>query len=191
MLMYSDVRGALGTDTPDGKIDGYDQDCLSENGVPRINYGFHVNCEWKGFALNLDFAGFAKYKGVVDEYHGRKPYTPWGIWLGYNLWKDFWTADNTDASMPDPTRWDLTGSNIEYVSNFWMQNRSFLRLKNVNLSYTVPAKILDSVKLKGATLYVAGENLLTFSNYYIDPEQGGMRMLPVLKSVTLGAKITF
>jgi TonB-linked SusC/RagA family outer membrane protein len=193
MLMYSDVRGPLGTDSPDGIVDGYDQDRLTQDAVPRINYGIHLNCEWKGFALNMDFAGFAKYKGLVDEYHGRRPYFPWGIWLGYNLWEDFWTADNPNAAMPDPCWSDenLTGYNVQAVSDFWIKNRSFLRLKNVNLSYSLPSRILDTVKVKGVTFYVAGENLLTFSNYYIDPEQNGMRALPVLKSVTLGAKITF
>lgn len=190
MLMYTDLRGPLGVDGPDGKIDNYDLDYLSNNGIPRISYGFNVNAAWKGLALDLSFAGFARYTGVVDQYHGRKPYAVFGVW--FDMWEDFWTPENPNASMPDPTWHDwIKGYNIDPVSTFWLQNRNFLRLKYVNLSYTVPTHLVNHVGLKGATVFMGGENLLTFSKYYLDPEQAGIRMLPVLKSFTLGAKITF
>ena len=190
MLMYSDVRGPLGTETPDGKVDSYDRDFISSDFVPRITYGFNINTSWKGLVLDMNFAGLAKYDGEVDPYHGRRPYSLFGTF--FSMWENFWTPETPDAPMPDPTWFDwIKGSNIDQMSTFWLRNRSFLRLKYLNLSYAIPQSILEKVNIQGAAVYFGGENLLTFSKYYLDPEQSGIRTLPVLKSFTLGAKITF
>jgi len=190
MLMYSDIRGPLGMDSPDGKVDWSDRGLISSNFVPRISYGFNINTAWKGLALDMNFAGFAKYEGEVDPYHGRLPYAQNGIW--FQMWNNFWTPETPDAPMPDPT-WNawIKGGNINEMSTFWLRDRSFLRLKYLNMSLAIPQQILKAVNIQGAAIYLGGENLLTFSKYYLDPEQNGMRQLPVLKSFTLGAKITF
>lgn len=190
MLMYSDIRGPLGMDKPDGKVDGYDLEAISDYGVPRITYGLSINADWKGFALNTQFAGFARYIGQVDDYHGKRPYGAYGVW--FEMWRNFWTPETPNAAMPDPTWFDwFKGNNINAPSTFWLRDRSFLRLKYVNLSYTVPAKLLSNYQLKEAAIYFAGENLFTFSKYYLDPEQNNMRQLPMLKSYTIGIKLTF
>ena len=73
MLNYKDIRGPLGTDDPDGIIDGNDQMPISVNGVPRINYGFNFTVGWKGINVTAIFSGLARYDIMPTDVYYRRP----------------------------------------------------------------------------------------------------------------------
>jgi hypothetical protein len=82
-----------------------------------------------------------------------------------------------------------------YPSTYNLQDASYLRLKNVNLSYTLPRQLTDKIKSQGITVYVSGDNLLTFTNYDgADPErtgEGRMAQYPQVRIVNMGLNVKF
>jgi hypothetical protein len=82
------------------------------------------------------------------------------------------------------------------ASDFWLQNGSYVRLKNIQLSYTLPSKWLSVAKIKNASVYINAENYLTFSNYKgFDPESivnaSTIYHYPMLKTISAGVNVTF
>ncbi len=197
MLMYSDVRGAPGTDKADGKIDGYDMDWLTWNATPRINYGFNITMDWKGFDLSVQFSGVTKYKiytgnGAGPGWDGQTSEAPTTDWL------DMWTPENTNASLPSAVneQWAGKGSNIDYTSDFWIKDGSYLRLSSLVIGYTLPSKLFKHIPtFKGLRVYCSGTNLfyLTKSGTakYYDPENISIQTYPITKTFTFGVSANF
>ena len=115
---------------------------------------------------------------------------------------DSWTPENPNAKFP---RLSYTDDLNRKVSTFWMADASYLRLKNVELSYTIPSKLTRRFGVGKATVFVNATNVLTFSNYYqgYDPEtayQGGAQgattgsignNYPLVSTYTGGIELTF
>jgi hypothetical protein len=80
-------------------------------------------------------------------------------------------------------------------SDYWIRNTSYLRLKNASFGYSIPSSITQAIRIKNIRLYIAGQNLITFSNLkFMDPEMGYSSRetaYPNMKSYTFGANITF
>ena len=192
MLNYKDIRGPLGTDGPDGKIDGNDQNPISLNGVPRINYGFNFTVGWKGINLSAIFSGLARYDLMPTDVYYRRP-LPGNNNL--SIWKNAWTPENAaTATMPSAIMNDWQGtSNAQVNSSFWLMNGAFLRLKSLIVDYSLPASILQSSKIKNIKVYFSGENLYEWNHTKDwDPELGGdFRTYPILKGFTFGLNATF
>lgn len=191
MLIYKDIRGPLGTDSPDGKIDGNDQQIISKNGVPRVNYGFNFTFGWKGLNLTAVFAGLGRYDIMPTDVYYRRP-LPGNDNL--TIWKSAWTPQTaSSATMPSPIMTDWQGtSNSEVSSTFWLKNGAFLRLKSLIVDYSLPASLLAKIKVKAVKVYFSGENLYQWNHVSDwDPELGGdFRMYPVLRGFTCGLNVT-
>ncbi len=191
MLMYSDLRGPVGVDNPDGKIDGNDQKYISWNGIPRISYGFNISAEWKYFDLSANFAGFARYEG----YARGNWFLPNGWYNNQTYWNDQWTPENTNAKLPSGGwQGDVMGvNNVNQASTFWLQNRSFMRLKSLVIGCNIPTAKLAPIK--SVRIYLSGENLfeITAGDWmrYSDPELGDGGNYPILRSFTAGVSINF
>ncbi|MES2110496.1 MAG: SusC/RagA family TonB-linked outer membrane protein [Bacteroidota bacterium] len=192
MLMYKDIRGPLGTDAPDGKIDGNDQQIISKNGIPRVNYGFNFTVGWKGLNLSAIFTGLGRYDIMPTDVYYRRP-LPGNDNL--TVWKGAWTAQTAaTATMPSAIMNDWQGtSNSEVPSTFWLKNGAFLRLKSLIVDYSLPASLLAKSKIKAVKIYFSGENLYQWNHVGDwDPELGGdFRMYPVLRGFTCGLNVTF
>lgn len=192
MLNYKDIRGPLGTDGPDGKIDDNDQNPISLNGVPRINYGFNFTVGWKGINLSAIFSGLARYDVMPTDVYYRRP-LPGNNNL--SIWKNAWTPENAaTATMPSAIMNDWQGtSNAQVNSSFWLMNGAFLKLKSLIVDYSLPASILESSKIKNIKVYFSGENLYEWNHTKDwDPELGGdFRTYPILKGFTFGLNATF
>jgi TonB-linked SusC/RagA family outer membrane protein len=196
MLLYRDFRGPLGTDTPDGKVDENDRARITTNNVPRIIYGFNLNAEWKRLELGLNFAGVAKYDiytggdATARNYYGKAVFP---------MWKNYWTSENTNASMPSPSahNWGGFGQNIEVPSSFWIKSGNFLRLKNITLSYTLPSELIKKMNpVSNVRIYLSGDNLFLFSKLWrdwgMDPElNGNVYNYPIMKTLTAGVSVIF
>lgn len=196
-LYFEDVRGDGYAAGPDGKIDNNDVQVLSDNGAPRINYGFGTNLKWKGVSLSLHFQGVGMYDrmisnlggsdyGGIRQYGGTvRPYYP--IWAG-----DVWTPENPDAKYPRVIgkSWYESGTGNQ---SFWIRNGAFLRLKNLNIGYDLPTKWINDLKLTSAQVFFNGTNLFVISemNEFHDPEQDCYDSYPLMKSFTFGIDIIF
>ena len=163
-IKYKDLSGPNGV--PDGKIDTrYDRTYLG-NAFPEFTYSFNLACDWKGFDFSLFFQGVSGISTVnmmntdVNE-------------LNRNFTKrvlDANTADYTTGSWP---RWGNAGNNIfNGWSSFWIEDGSYLRLKNLELGYTLPTLLTHKMGLNSLRIYFSGSNLLTFTKVKdFDPEK--------------------
>lgn len=183
MLNYKDLRGA-NSDDPDGVIDEYDQDWIINHTTPPLNYGISLGGSWKGFSLDIFLQGVAGNDIMIDmrTTQGRPEET------NFNYWTDHWTPENINASFPRATRNTAT-----VQSTFWVRDGSFMRLKNVNLSYALPKSLLDKWGVAQLKFFLTGNNLCLLQNKlkYFDPENAGIRNYPLMKSYSFGVNLSF
>ncbi len=180
----------------DGQINDDDLTVIGDpNAAPRIVYGFSPQISYKGWSLEMLFQGAGKTNWY---YHPSSIMPFWDTMLPYVQNFDYWTPENTDARFPRLT--SAPTVNNSQTSSFWMGDASYLRLKNVTLSYTIPASLTRRLPLQQMRIYVAGQNVLTWTklmNY--DPEIGpnnswipnGAWGYPNQKAFSVGANITF
>lgn len=194
-LYFEDVRGDGYSLGPDGKIDGNDIQLLSTNAAPRINFGVGLNVSYKNFSLQSHFQGVTAYDRIISNQEGPgmrqhggtvRPYYP--IWAS----PDVWTPDNVNGKYPRPIgkNWYESGSE---ASSFWIRNGAYLRLKMLNLAYSLPKSWINYLKLGSAQLYFNGTNLFAISamKEFHDPEQKNYDSYPVMKTFTFGVDVKF
>jgi len=161
----------------DGVIDANDDHPIANQGLPLFNYGFTIGAAYKNFDLNMNFQGAAKiyykYTEVLAE-----PLSFSDAGTMTKFW-DRWHPADPNANLYDPsTQWisgyySSTGSPLEDGTRA-IQNASYLRLKTLELGYTVPNKVLKSLGVKDLRIYFSGYNLLTFTGLRdMDPEHPG------------------
>ncbi|NJB81360.1 SusC/RagA family TonB-linked outer membrane protein [Wenyingzhuangia aestuarii] len=173
----------------DGKISNDDRKYYKAY-QPKLTYNFGLNLDYKGFDLGMIFQGVSG----VKAFNGYK-YTTYNASLsGYNLDNRVlgaWSTTNTNSNIPRLSTKD-DNKNFGTASSWYLEDASYLRVKNITLGYTFDKVIMDKVS-KGSTLrlYVSGENLATFTNYSgLDPEVGGKGLdvakYPVARTVSFG-----
>ena len=178
----------------DGVIDAKDKTVIG-NRLPKWLYGFNFRTGYKGFDLSALFQGI----GHADIYlsRGTQPFPFAGL---SQSWENRWTPQNPSTTMPRLwlDRTGYNGSTIEVNdASYWVQNRAYLRLKNLQLAYTIPKSLLAHTFVKTLRLYVNAQNLLTFTPLKdFDPErqdqtQYATSSLPQLKIFTAGLNVTF
>lgn len=171
----------------DGKITTFDRKRCDLTAVPQIVFGLNFNAQYKGFDFSLLFQGQARaryyYAPLMDPLSGN---------VEYYAAKNAWTLDNPDSDYP---RLGSTVSNGGVNrSSFYYRNAAFLRLKNVEIGYTIPQKAFGKVPVKGLRIYIAGYNLLTISGLKeIDPETSdeGYQNYPQMRIFNAGVKLSF
>lgn len=157
----------------DGIIDSKDKFILG-NAFPRYTFGFNYNLEWKGFDFGMFWQGVGKREmmlrgELIEPYHANYAYTI------YEHQLDFWTPTNTDARWPRLTAPGSPSNRNNYGngqgSDLFLMDGKYLRLKNLQIGYTLPKAWSRKIGMEKARVYVNGQNLLTFSNNsFIDPE---------------------
>lgn len=193
-LLFEDVRGDGYSPEADGRIDGNDFQLLSSNAAPRINYGFGFGLIWKNFSLNTHFQGVGVYDRIISNKEGPgmrqhggaiRPYYP--IWAS-----DVWTPENIDAEYPRVigSNWYESGTG---ASSFWIRNGAYLRLKNVDLGYSLPRNWISALNISNAKVFFNGTNLFAISEMkeFHDPEQKEYDSFPIMRSFTFGVEVRF
>lgn len=190
-VKYEDLNG-------DGRIDQGKTSTLGDTGdykiignsTPRYAYGFTAGFEFAGFDFEMFWQGIGKrdiFGGSLGSYF-------WGFtgeWdTPLTTALDYWTEDNRDAYFPRPSMW--MGGN-RAPSSRYMQDASYLRLKNVTLGYTIPSKIMSKVGISRLRVYTQAENILTFTSLIksVDPETLGNLTYPLNKKFSIGVNLTF
>jgi len=193
-IKYEDIRGANFSEGPDGKIDDNDMTYLSDNAIPRINFGFGFRVAWKGISLATLFQGVTSYDKIVSTANtgsggvfqtGGTPY--------FELWaKDYWTPENPNSKYPMAS--DMFGNqNVGGgPSTFWIRNGAYIRLKNIDLGYALPGKWISRLGLQKVRVFANGTNLFAITGFKEhDPEQERLDSYPLMKTYTAGLNVTF
>ena len=186
-IKYKDING-------DGLINEYDEVPIGWGNIPEIIYGVGFSVGWKNLSLTAMFQGAAHVDAMLSG-EGVLPFAQ-GSGRGNLLSNitDRWTEQNPrqDAFYP---RLSIGTINMNYEkSTWWLKNTSYLRLKNVELSYTLPDRWMKHIRLENARIFIQGVNLLTFSPFDIwDVELGDGRgaAYPNISSASLGLSFNF
>lgn len=191
-IKYKDLSGPEGV--PDGRITPeYDRTVLGSS-IPRYTYSVRGNLGWRGIDFSFVLQGVGKCSGFLEgsARHALQDMAayPQKVHLErYNVV----TNPNPKASYPRLTY--NTGFNQNTFSTFWLEDASYLRVKNVQLGYTFPEKWMKKARIDNFRVYASADNLFTFSKFFYayDPEtpvsRGGY--YPLVKTVVFGVNITF
>lgn len=186
-----DAKGQL-TGKPDGRIDGADRVVLGNN-YPRYSYSLNTTLAFKGFDLNVFFQGVGKRDSYISGTGAWAFYSADFISTAFANQRDYWTPANPGATYPRLTTDQGTANWRD--SNYWVRNAAYLRLKNVQLGYTIPTGVTKKAKINSVRVYVSGQNLLTFSKFTngFDPEKDDQNgeFYPVMRTVTAGLNLRF
>lgn len=155
----------------DGVIDADDRFVFG-NPFPRYTFGFTYNAVWKNWDFTMFWQGVGRRSqflrgDIVEAFHNNEDHA-------YVQHIDRWTPTNPGASYPRLTIGTANANNFAY-SDYWMFDSKYLRLKNLQLGYTLPRSVTGIVKLQSARLYFTSQNLLTFTpkrfrELGVDPE---------------------
>lgn len=191
-IRYKDISGPDGV--PDGKIDpNYDRVYLGSR-IPKFTFGLNLGVEYKGSDLSVLLQGVAGVTGMLDGFAG------WAFRGDGNIQK--WQAEGR-FDPANPTRYpayprleDLSNSTTPNIvtSDFWTQDASYIRLKNIQLGYTFPKKMLQAAKISNLRVYVQAENPLCWNKYKPgwDPEiNTSGNYYPILATYTFGVNFKF
>jgi TonB-dependent starch-binding outer membrane protein SusC len=177
----------------DGKIDLDDREAKYSSNTP-IVFGATLGLSYKGFDLNVLMQGVKdKYIYVGDN--GNRP----GNAGNTNFWKEWWDNRYDPIANPNGTWPVLKRQSPEAgtASTFFLQDASYIRIRNIELGYTLPSSIMKKWGMRTFRIYLTGNNLFTFSNLIkqIDPERAngaiGNSQYPQLKTTTVGINVGF
>lgn len=186
-IKYKDING-------DGVVDTYDETPIGKPYVPQIVYGFGVNLQYK----NIDFGAFFQGTGnFTNMLHG-STLIPGsgggGVGNIYSNVDDRWTPENPRQDVFWPRLASIESQNNMRYSTWWIRDASYLRLKNLEVGYTLPKKWQRAVSVRNLRVFLRGSNILTFAKFDMwDPELGSQNGLkyPLQKIYTAGFEITF
>ena len=193
-IKYKDVNG-------DGIVDDGDRVAIGATDTPSLIYGLGASVSWRGFDLNLHFQGAGKYtflinSGAVNAFRdGRWGNILQGItdnrWISSDI---SGTKETENPNAPYPRLSYGYNLNNQQSSSFWMRNGRFLRLKNLDIGYTLPKPMVNTIHLESVRIYISGQNLITWSPFKLwDPELDSSKrgqIYPITRSFTAGIQIS-
>ena len=180
-IKYLDLNG-------DNEITSADKMILGST-LPRFIYGLSLAGSYKGFDLSLLFQGVGKANGYIEG-HGIQPFFEGGTVQEQH--KNRWTSENRNAAFPRLTFNET--NNFEY-SSFWMKDAAYLRMKNIQLGYSLSKHLLKKTPLSLVRLYVSADNLFTISDFWkgfdVEAPVGNGGYYPQLKTICIGVDVKF
>jgi len=178
-IKYVDVDG-------NGEITDNDRIRSNTSNVPEIVYGINYGIEWKGLEVSMLWTGQGRASQMIVPY-------------SYNLDKDFyenrWISAEETPNSKYPRAFNKDDQVNTKWSDFWLYDASFIRLKNVEIAYNLPQRIVERLKMQNIRLSLTGTNLLTFDKIKIqDPDSkatGFNQAYPMAKTYSFGVNVTF
>ncbi|MBZ4190135.1 SusC/RagA family TonB-linked outer membrane protein [Niabella beijingensis] len=213
-IKFADLNGDGAINNGDNTVDKPGDRRIIGNSLPRYTYGISLDATWN----NISFSVFFQGVGHQDWYPGAEAKNFWGQYnRPYNKVPTYqlgriWSEENPDAYFPRYRGYSAQNGSAELTppQTKYLQNVAYLRMKNIQLGYNLPANWISRIRMTNARIYVSGENLLTFSPLYkltknIDPENasqpvdqvaasgsGALGMnYPMLKGITFGLSVNF
>jgi TonB-linked SusC/RagA family outer membrane protein len=183
-LKFADING-------DGIINTSDRTYLGSP-IPKFIFGFNAEVSYKNFDISFDFQG----QTGNSIYNGKMAVRP-DLYNFESRVANFWNGDGTSNSEPKPS---AGGVNFE-PSSYFIEDGSYLRLRNVRIGYSFPSSLTDKLSLTRARAYVSGTNILTLTKYSgYSPEIGGsdgfssgidLGIYPITSVYSIGLNLTF
>lgn len=168
----------------DGFIDERDRKEIG-NSSPRLQYGLNLDLKYKGFNLSILAIGYGKYNRLLSnqyyQVYGNRKYSRVVV-------------DGLPNGNAHPQLSVLSSENNFVSSTYWIVNGAFMKLRNVELGYTLPHKVTQKIALNDVKLFTRGYNLLTFSKIKdLDPENldAGIGNFPLCSTLTAGISVSF
>ncbi len=192
-VRYVDINGDNRISAGSGNLDDHGDLVYLGTAQPRLLFGINASLEWKGIDFTVFFQGVGK-RNFLPTPQSLDPslasyYRPLAIH------RDYWTPENPDAAFPRPF---VNASHNFLPSDKWILNGQYVRMKNLQVGYTVPARMLTKVKVNRLRVYFSGQDLVTFSTLkkfkkYYDPEQrnGVAADYPFFGTAAVGLNLTF
>ena len=195
-IKYIDLNG-------DGVIDWRDQDEIGYGTFPDLYYGLDLQVQYKGISVTAIFQGASMFNNMISD-HYAGPLTNWGNPYEFH-YKYRWQPDpeNPDVNInPEARLPAILGDgqgrspNNSKTSDFWLQDATYLRLRNLNVSYSLPEKWMQPIGIKNLSVFVAGSNLFTLSKLGIykkslDPEATQyQKHYPPVRTVSFGVTVS-
>ncbi len=211
-LKFADLNNDGYINEGDNTVDDPGDRRIIGNNSPRYQFGFTLSATWNGIGLSTFFQGIGKrdwyFAPEADLFWG--PYNrPYGF-QPVIMMKNLWSEENPDAYWPRYRGYTALGvkRSLGAPQTRYLQDASYIRLKNITLDYSLPKGVVDRLKIKQAKVFATGQNILTFSKLFkytdcFDPEvienplgemtssHGQGDAYPMLKTITFGLNITF
>ena len=191
-IKYVDISGPDGV--PDGKISSEYDRVLLGGSLPRYMYGMNLSASYKGFDISMMLQGVGKQNARINRemVEGLKD-----NWTGFPaiLEGNYWSVNNTEEENLNAKYPRLTRTNVEAnmaMSDFWLFNGRYLRMKSLTVGYTLPSALTKKISMETVRFYVSGNDLFCISNYPYgwDPEVS-VTGYPITMSVLLGVSVNF
>jgi len=182
-IKFKDLNG-------DGVVDNNHDRTILGKQFPDLNYSLNLNLEWKGF----DFSAFLQGVQGIEGYFYYEIATPFsGVANLGSWWMDRWTPTNPSNTMPRVTL-DEYRTNVH--SSFYMEDASYLRLKNIELGYTINPRIISKIGIGSIRVYGNIQNAFTITKFKgFDPEQTvnqtRAESFPQVRVMTMGVNVNF
>ena len=186
-IRYVDVSG-------DGKVTVDDMTYLGSR-IPKYTFGLNLGAEYKGFDFSMLLQGVADVKGYMSIYAGHAFYQEGSIqkWQMENCWNV--QPQNRYPEYPRLEVMSNAGSNNTLTSDYWVIDASFVKVRNIQLGYTLPESLTQKFGSSGLRVYVSLDNPFTFSGYRKgwDPENtsNNAQYYPTMSTYTLGLSLKF
>uniref|UniRef100_A0AB33IYR4 TonB-dependent receptor n=2 Tax=unclassified Prevotella TaxID=2638335 RepID=A0AB33IYR4_9BACT len=184
-VKYKDLNG-------DGRIDNNDECSIGNPTYPIYTMGMNMGFSWRGFDFSMTFSGAFKTSRLLYDIYR----LPFGESRNFSLMKymitDAWTPEKGNSAKAPAL--SLRNQTHNYQgSDLWMRNASYLRLKNIELGYSFPKNIIQSLRISSLRMSLSGYNLLTFDKLKVsDPEANPMgHTYPLIKVVNFGLRVGF
>ena len=181
----------------DGKITEADMTWIGNPSMPEIVYGFGASLNYKGLDFSVLFQGGANRSSYLSGgwyfYPFQAERGPKFMGNVMTIFQDRWTPDNPNPHAFSPRLTYGTDSNNYKTSTWWQRDSDYLRLKNVEIGYTLPGAWANKLRCSSLRIYAMGVNLVTFSKFisdYWDPETGA-DSYPMQRQVYVGVNLTF
>lgn len=155
----------------DDKVDANNDRKVLGSTTPKFYYGMTITANYKDFDFSMLMQGLGGHKRLIGSYMAYAFYNGGQIqrWQADNCWTE--ENPNKWAEYPRIETLNMNNTNLQ-VSDYWVRNASFLRLKNLQVGYSLPKSIVNKIGIQNLRIFVSGQNLLTFNSFYKgwDPE---------------------
>ena len=188
-IKYRDVNG-------DGIVNTFDKVAIGYTTIPEINYGFGVSLGYKGIDFSVFFQGVSHVTRIIggQNLFGASSQIHKLGQIYEDVALNRWTLENQNPNAPYPRLSLNKVDNNQQPSTYWQRDMSFIRLKNMEIGYTIPKKLTSKIGLSTVRFYAQGMNLLTFSKFKLwDPELDSSygNVYPTMRTYTFGVNLNF
>lgn len=181
-LLYKDTNG-------DGMINDDDRVAIGNGSNPKFTFGLNLGAAWKGFDFSMLMQGATGMKVYWNDNYFR-PSVRTGYQISQKIADGRW-YQGREGNATYPRLLEYSDNRNTRASDFWLQNKSYFKIRNIQLGYTLPKNIVAKASLEKIRVYGSLENFFTFTSYDgLDPEVSGVTY-PAMRQAVIGVNVSF